>query len=289
MPQSHSIIYECSASLLAHVEHPAAQHLMRLHAPKIAASALPGQFVHIQVAKGARLRRPVSIMLTDVEQGTIDILFKIVGEGTRLLANKKERDSVQLCGPIGKPFNISNTQRHYLCLGGGVGIPPMIFAAERIQRASGRVMVFAGSEVSFPFALMASRFLLPGISAQAIMTIQSLETRGIPCRLASNNSILFGCYMGYVTDLAALWLTALPEEKRQQITILSCGPYAMLREVAKLGERFHLPTFVSLEEYMACGIGGCAGCVVETHEDDGVHHRRICVDGPVFDAKNLCW
>jgi dihydroorotate dehydrogenase electron transfer subunit len=260
-----------------------------MYAPDIAAHAQPGQFVHLQVAEGARLRRPISIMLSDPEQGTIDLLFKVVGEGTRLLAQKKAGDNLAVCGPIGVPFDISDNSRRYACIGGGVGIPPMIFAADRLQQAGGRPMVFAGSEVPFPFALTASRFLLPGIPASAMMTIQSLESRNIPCRLASGNPELFGTFSGYVADLAALWLEALPTEERDTVTILSCGPHPMLRSVAQLGARFGVQTFVSLEEHMACAIGGCAGCVVETHEADGNHYRRVCVDGPVFDASQLTW
>ncbi|MDQ6975152.1 MAG: dihydroorotate dehydrogenase electron transfer subunit [Mariprofundaceae bacterium] len=288
MHDDHNI-HEVSAKILINVAHPAMQHVMRLHAPAIAKTAQPGQFVHIQVAKGPYLRRPISLMLCDPIKGTIDILFKVVGEGTRLLAAKKAGEALQLCGPIGVAFSITDTSRRYLCIGGGVGIPPMIFAADRIVAAGARPIVFAGSEVPFPFALASSNFLLPGIPAQAMMTIQSLEARNIPCRLASNNSELFGCHAGYVADLAALWLAALPPQALQEVTILSCGPFPMLQAVAALGLRFDVPTFVSLEEYMACGIGACAGCVVETHEHDGTHYRRVCVDGPVFDATVLRW
>ncbi len=289
MPNNAPSIHEVSAKVLANVAHPAAQYVMRLHAPAIADTAQAGQFVHVQVAKGPRLRRPISLMLCNPDEGTIDLLFKVVGEGTRLLAAKKEGDSLQVCGPIGVPFSIGDRSRRYLCLGGGVGIPPMIFAAERIAATGGRAIVFAGSEVAFPFALSASTFLLPGISSQAMMTIQSLEARGIPCRLASHNPALFGCHAGYVADLAGLWLAALPEKEREQVTVLSCGPFPMLQSVAALGERFNVATYVSLEEYMACGIGGCAGCVVETHEEGGTYYRRVCVDGPVFNAAVLRW
>ncbi len=286
---TQATIFEQQAQVQINVAHPAEQYIMRLHAPDIASHAQPGQFVHLQVAEGARLRRPISIMLTDPEQGTIDLLFKVVGEGTRLLAQKKAGDTLAVCGPIGVPFDISDSSRRYACIGGGVGIPPMIFAADRLQQAGGQPIVFAGSEVAFPFALSPTRFLLPGIPAEAMMTIQSLESRAIPCRLASGNPELFGTYSGYVADLAGLWLQALPAEEREQVTLLSCGPHPMLRAVAQLGARFGVQTFVSLEEHMACAIGGCAGCVVETHEADGTHYRRICVDGPVFDAKQLNW
>lgn len=289
MTETHSNIYEIRAEVLINVQHPANQHVIRLHAEEIAATALPGQFVQVQVAEGPRLRRPISIMLTDPKRGTVDLLFKVVGEGTRLLAEKKAGDHLQLCGPIGKAFDITDLSRRYACIGGGVGTPPMIFAADRIQATGGNVVVFAGSEVEFPFALSTSTFMLPGISPQTMMTIQSLEARDIPCRLASNTPGVFGAFLGHVPALAEQWLQALPEKARARVTLLSCGPLPMLRAVAALGEKYNVPAFLSLEEHMACGIGGCAGCVVETHEADGTHYRRVCVDGPVFDSKVLRW
>ncbi len=284
------MIYEVRALIVAHIEHPGAQHVMRLHAPEIAHQAQPGQFIHIQVAAPGRLRRPVSLMLADPETGHIDILFKVVGEGTRLLAQKQQGEHLQLCGPIGTPFDLETLVKgRVACVGGGVGIPPMIFAADRLKAMGGDVLLFAGSEQPFPFALQPSTFMLPGISPQVHMTIRSLEERDIPCRLSSNNPELPGCYHGYVPTMLEDWLQAVPAPQRQNISLIACGPHPMLQAVAACGERHGLNTWVSLEEYMACGIGGCAGCVVKTNEHDGEHYRRVCVDGPVFDARSVCW
>lgn len=278
-------IFEEQAEVVTRVEHPAEQIVLRLKAPKAAASALPGQFVHIRVSGDRPLRRPISIMLADPARGTLDLLFKIVGEGTRELAERKAGEVLPMLGPVGRPFDLSDTAKRFVLIGGGVGIPPMIFAADRL---AGKVDVveFAGSEVAFPFALRPSQFLLPGIKGNTILTIASLEARGIPCRLASNAG-LYGCYEGYVPDLARDYLLALDESERARCMLLSCGPHPMLHAVARLGRELKLPTQLSLEEHMACGIGGCAGCVVRTVEADGEHYRRVCVDGPVFPAELL--
>ena len=147
-------------------------------------------------------------------------------------------------------------------------------------------IVFAGSEVEFPFALKPSATILPGINGNAILSIASLEERGIPSRLASNAG-LYGCYDGHVPNLAKDYLAALSEQERKRCVLLSCGPHPMLHAVAKVGRQFDLPTYLSLEEHMACGIGGCAGCVVKTLEDGEEKYRRVCVDGPVFPAEIL--
>ncbi len=263
---------------------------MRLHAPGVARHARPGQFVHILPEARWRLRRPISLMLADPDKGWVDILFKVVGEGTRSLAGHREGDELRLCGPVGRPFPLDALRgKRVACVGGGVGIPPMIFAADRLRAMGEKVVVFAGSEQPFPFALRASAFLLPGIPPQAMMSIRSLEERGIPCRLASNNPDLFGCYAGHVPALFEEWLRALPENERKDVVLLACGPHPMLAALAALAERDGLPAWVSVEEFMACGVGGCAGCVVRVRENGRECYRRVCVDGPVFDARQLVW
>jgi len=278
-------IFEEQAEVLANILHPGDQFIMRVKAARIAAAARPGQFVHLRVSNERAMRRPVSIMLTDPARGTIDLLIKAIGEGTRLLRERKVGDSMPMLGPIGQAFDLSDLSRRYILIGGGVGIPPMIFVADYLKGKADCV-VFAGSEVEFPFALKPTATLLPGINGNAILGIASLEERGIPSRLASNAG-LYGCYEGYVPDMADDYLEALSPEDRERCVILSCGPHPMLHAVARVGRKYAVPTYLSLEEHMACGIGGCAGCVVKTVETGVEKYRRVCVDGPVFNADLL--
>ncbi|MDQ6963464.1 MAG: FAD-binding oxidoreductase [Mariprofundales bacterium] len=281
----HNTIFEEQAEVLANVSHQGGQFVMRLRAPRIASSAQAGQFVHIRCAERLLLRRPLSLMHAECREGTIDLLVKAVGDGTRALRDQAVGAVLPTMGPIGRGFDLSDSSRHYICIGGGVGIPPMIFAALSLSDPE-RVLVLAGSEVPLPFALSPSTFLLPGITGNAILAITSLEERGIASRLASR-AALFGYFDGLVPQLAEQHLMALDRSARRQRVLLACGPLPMLRAVADLGRRYDLPTQLSLEEHMACGFGGCAGCVVETIESGRRHHRRVCVDGPVFDAAVL--
>jgi len=283
---SRNTIFEEQAKVLAHITHPGEQFIMRVHAPKTAATAKPGQFVHLRVSPERALRRPISIMLTNPEKGTVDLLYKAIGEGTQLLSERKTGDQIAMLGPIGVPFDLSDTSKRYVLIGGGVGIPPMIFAADQLASNNTDCIVFAGSEIEFPFALKPSTMLLPGVGGNAILSITSLEERGIACRLASNAG-LYGCYDGHVPHLARDYLAALSAEERARCVLLSCGPHPMLHAVARVGREFDLPTYLSLEEHMACAIGGCAGCVVKTIEDGEEKYRRVCVDGPVFAADIL--
>ena len=279
-------IFEEQANVLANTHHAADQCIMRLYAPNTARTAKAGQFVHIRVSQAKALRRPISIMLADPEKGTIDLLYKMIGEGTHQLGERQVGESLAMMGPIGRPFDLADRNKRYICIGGGVGIPPMIFAADHLISNGGSVIVFAGSEVEFPFALKPSTFLIPGMAGNTTLTITSLEERGIACRLASNAG-LYGCYAGHVPNLARDYLLALNEKERANCVLLSCGPHPMLHAVARLARALNIPAQLSLEEHMACAIGGCAGCVVKTVEDGQEKYRRVCVDGPVFDANCL--
>lgn len=125
--------------------------------------------------------------------------------------------------------------------------------------------------------------MIPGMPDGVIACMPLLEDWGVSSRLTSLQGYP-GCYEGYVTDLARHYIEALDKEQRQQIEIYSCGPHPMLEAVARLAKEYDLPCQVSLEEFMACAVGGCAGCVVKVETENGPVMKRVCVDGPVFDA-----
>jgi dihydroorotate dehydrogenase electron transfer subunit len=275
-------IAEQEAEILAQEAHPGEQFVLRLHAPRAAAAARPGQFVHLRCGPCLPLRRPLSIQRTDPDAGWIELLYKRVGAGTSALAEQPAGTRLPMLGPIGVPFRPDPRRPYVLLLGGGVGIPPMIFAAQWMRgRQSWKPLAFLGSEVPFPFAPRTSRLPVAGLDGpRAAMPL--LEEWGVPSRLASGSG-LPGCHPGHVTELAEGWLAARGRSDDAQI--LACGPHAMLKAVAALARRHRLPCQVSLEEYMACAVGGCAGCVVRVSTPGGPAMRRVCVDGPVFDAE----
>ena len=128
--------------------------------------------------------------------------------------------------------------------------------------------------------------MLKEIPADVIASMPLLDDWGIPSRLTSLNDYA-GCFNGYVTELANIWLEKLDGDQRQEVEIFSCGPTPMLKAVSELANKYDLPCQVSLEEYMACAVGGCAGCTVLIKTDSGNAMKRVCVDGPVFEAKSV--
>ena len=276
------------AEILEHTHHDGDQHILRVQAPNIAQRAQAGSFAHISCHPLRPMRRPISIMRVNKTQGHMDFLYKAFGEGTALLAEREVGEKINIMGPIGNPFVLHKERSRPLLIGGGVGMPPMVFLADvlRAEKKHYSPFVILGSEVPFPFTTQPSEFMLPGIPDDVIATMPLLEDWNIATRLTSTQGYP-GCFNGFVTDLARKWLDALSDEQRNEVEIFSCGPHPMRAAVAQLAKDYGVACQVSLEEFMACAVGGCAGCVVKVETPDGPAMKRVCVDGPVFDAHTV--
>jgi dihydroorotate dehydrogenase electron transfer subunit len=275
------------ARILTQQSWPSQQFVLRVHAPRAARKAQPGMFAHISCDPSVPMRRPLSIMRADAAEGWLEFLYKPKGHGLEMLGRRQPGESLSILAPIGHGFAVDPARPRLLALGGGVGIPPMIFLANRVRGDHAlQPLVLMGSEVPFPFELAESRLEVPGVGKPATQAVALLEEWGVPSRLASNAG-LAGAHRGYITDLARDVLQALTDDERAKSQVFACGPTPMLKAVAKLARDFDLPCQVALEEYMACGIGGCAGCTVLVQTPDGPAMKRVCVDGPVFDARQV--
>ena len=286
-PRGHrGTIFVEEAELLAQHEYPGRQFVVRLQAPRCAAAATPGSFAHLSCDAQLPMRRPLSIMRADARAGWIEILYKIVGPGLEALSQQPVGTTLSVLGPIGHGFAADPTRPRTLLIGGGVGIPPMIFLAEALRsrrEMDWSTLVLMGSEIPFPFSARPSTLLVPGMPDGTIAAMPLLEDWNVPSRLASLAGFA-GCYPGYVTELAAQWLGSLTPAALAQVAIYACGPTPLLQATAVVARRFGVPCQVSLEEFMACAVGGCAGCAVPVVTDQGLAMKRVCVDGPVFDA-----
>lgn len=286
MKDHRGSIFVEDAEVLGQEVHEAGQYILRLRAPRCARAATPGSFVHLTCGPELPMRRPLSIMRASPREGWLEILYKVVGQGLESLSKRKPGERLSCMGPIGRGFSPDPARPRCLLLGGGVGIPPMIFLAEALAaEAEGpwKPLVLMGSEVPFPFRPRPSTLLIPCMPEGVIAAMPLLEGWGVPSRLASRSGFA-GCFDGYVTDLARAWLDGLDDRARGEVTIFACGPTPMLAACAALARDFNLPCQVSLEEHMACAVGGCAGCTVLVQTPAGPAMKRVCVDGPVFDA-----
>ena len=282
------IIFEEKAEIVDQVKFEADQFVTIVKAEKSSQTAKPGQFAFVECGGDTLLRRPLSYLRSSKEDGTVEFMYKTIGHGLESLSQLKKGDEIKIMGPIGNGFAIPSGKKSAILIGGGVGIPPVLFMGEEIKKINGGIdlVAFFGSEIPFPFETCDSDLVMPGLDFSVNKTIDDMEKLGIRCRLSSQAGYE-GCHLGYVTELAKSFIETLSDGEKTETIIYACGPESMLKAVAKLAKDDQLDCVLSLEEYMACAIGGCAGCTVRVLEDGHERMKRVCVDGPVFDAEQL--
>ena len=238
--------------------------VLTLAAPAIAAEAKPGQFVHVRVPSldAARLRRPFSIYDADPVTGRLHILYKTVGLGTRHLAALPVGTELPVLGPIGRPFPLNPEGIPYL-IGGGYGVAPLWFLASRLPRKG---ILFVG-----------------GRTAADILETDRFEEAGWEVRIATQDGSRGT--MGLVTAPLDAALADKP-----QAELYACGPDGMLRAVGERAIAAGIKGWLSLDKHMVCGVGACLACVQKIRREDGAEVlARVCVDGPVFEAREIVW
>lgn len=262
---------ECEAQITGHREIVPDTFLMLLDAPSIAGCARPGQFVMIRAGSGLDplLRRPFSICGL-YKDGAIGVLYKVVGRGTAVLAEKRPGDRLHVLGPLGNGFSTGNASSPLLLVGGGMGVAPLFFLAQELSRAGDP-----------PFRLFTG--FSTGEQVLSAEDILQLDKGG---KVATDDGTMG--HEGPVTELLQAELEAAPGIKAGG-SVYACGPAAMLERVALLADTAGVSCQVSLEASMACGLGACLGCVVHAAPEEAVPFFRVCTEGPVFPAKAVDW
>jgi dihydroorotate dehydrogenase electron transfer subunit len=257
----------------------------------ILAKAVPGQFVNVYLNR-ASLLLPRPFGISDVTEGEsgpeLVIVYAVVGAGTRELSSYAPGTEVRILGPQGNGYDLGAPRRRTLLVGGGLGIPPLLFAAHRIRDRGAAPL--EGAHVT---ALLGYRDE-PWYSAE--MSACCDEVYGISESGAGSEKSGAGGMSGTVMDL----IERLVSEGRIDLSdtsVLSCGPVPMLKAVAEWAKTMGLPAQVSLEGRMGCGYGACVGCTIDIHESESAAgssrlrrvRRKICTDGPVFPADAVVW
>ena len=250
---------------------------MRVMAPDFKAQAQPGQFVMLRVRKGTVpfLRRPFGIF--DIGQlppenghaeppDYLELLYRVVGEGTALMAGLREGDPVEVLGPLGNGFNLHIPEGDVVLVAGGVGVAPLLTTA-RAFAASHNV-----------------ELLLGGKTHNDILAVEDFKAAHVPVRVSTEDGS--EGVRGLVTQLLAGRL----REGRPAL-VAACGPMPMLRAVRDMCREAQVPLQVSLESLMGCGVGACLGCMVKgaAHTEEHPQLLSVCKDGLVFDGDALAW
>ena len=222
-----------------------------------------GQFLHITCGDDQLLRRPISVAYAsfDEPEDLVTIIFEVRGEGTQWLSRRRVGDKLDVLGPLGNHFDVSQEGR-YLIVGGGIGVPPLIMYGECLTWPRVAVLGFRTKDKAFP--AITSRF----------------EENCEQTYICTDDGTLgrHGFVDGQVRDIL--------EKDKNFTAILACGPKPMLKSVAKAAAEFGVPCQVSMEERMGCGVGACLVCA--TSMKDGAM-KHVCKDGPVFNAEEVDW
>ena len=237
---------------------------LALGAAGVARESRPGQFVQIRVddAFEPLLRRPFSIHR--VKGGVLEVLYEAVGQASEILAKKKPGKYLEIIGPLGNGFSLDSNSHVSLLVAGGIGVAPLVFLAEKIARRNKKAIILLGAR-----------------DKKDILCQKDFQDLGFGVKISTDNGSRG--FKGRVTELLRQQLTTNCQS--QKPVIYACGPRPMLREVTRLSRKFKIPAWISLEEHMACGLGACLGCVVETKSG----YQRVCKEGPVFQAPEIIW
>jgi dihydroorotate dehydrogenase electron transfer subunit len=252
---------------------------IRLHCPAMAAAFRPGQFLMLRWpgTTDPLLGRPFALYDTVLDASgqpeAIDIGYLVVGKLTRLLSTLQPGDNLDAWGPLGNGFPELNGLEHVGLVAGGIGQTPFLAYTRQLLGSrgyGGRAPLQGAEKVSLYYGVR---------TAALVACVDDFEAAGASVHLASDDGSVG--FRGYVTQLM--------ERQPAPQHLLGCGPEPMLKALAALARKWGVPCHLSLESPMACGIGICFSCVTPVCTAAGVDYRRVCVEGPVFDAASLAW
>ena len=231
--------------------------LLEVELPEMSVTLKPGQFFNLQVTSNSfpLLRRPFSV--SDVSDTSLFFMYKLVGEGTKIMSEKVKGDKVNLLGPLGNSFIIDDKCEHAILIGGGIGIAPFPFLIKDMKEDQDYSVLFG------------------------VRNKQEVHNYGLKNISYSSDNGSIGI-KGNVIELLKAKLNEISDKK---IQIFACGPNPMLRALKDYVINFNIDCFVSMESAMACGFGICQGCPIE--HKDSENYQLICKDGPIFNIKDI--
>ncbi|HUN53986.1 MAG TPA: dihydroorotate dehydrogenase electron transfer subunit [Smithella sp.] len=248
--------------------------LMKIKVAPSFQNPLPGQFVMIRIAglNDPFLSRPISIYSFSRNENycVIELLYQVVGKGTRIMAGLIEDSQVEINGPLGNGFDTLSVKENIVMIAGGIGIAPLSMLTENLRRTHplSNMMIYNGFQ-----------------NASAVVGLDNMR------RLCRNISVCTDDgTMGEKGFVTQIFQKDIKQYVPENTSIYACGPGAMLKSLAKILNKSKFSAQVSLEERMACGVGACMGCAVAIRDKDcTLAFKRVCADGPVFNLRDIIW
>lgn len=255
------------AKIISNLKIAPEHYVMKVFSSSLSKIAQPGQFVNVKVndrGTDPLLRIPLGIH--SINKNGITLLYKVVGEATRILSSKKKNEIINILGPLGNGFDLSKAfspdDKEPILIAGGHGVAPLYAAVESFLKKRKKPIVFIGASTK-----------------KNIVCDKKFKKKGIRVEIATEDGTQGK--KGYVTCLLKKYI----RKNAKKIIIYACGPRPMLSAVSKEAKKKKIETQVSLDAYMACGVGACKGCAVYTKKG----YKLVCKDGPVFNAEDIVW
>lgn len=244
-------------------------YLMTLRVSGLAPQVDPGQFIHMSIPtlQANILRRPFSVYDKDEDMETIDILYQIVGSGTLDMSRWQPGYLTDIIAPIGQAWDVPKGTEHALLVGGGIGSAPLFLLYKQLLNDGIDVDVILGATTK-----------------DALICLERYASAGGGEPLCSTDDGSFG-FAGFATPLAEETVKKAAEKGNPYDFIATCGPEPLMRGISQIAGAGGIKCLVSMERRMACGIGACLSCVVDTKGG----RKRACIDGPIFDAESIVW
>lgn len=253
--------------VLEHLQLNPSYFKLTLASDYIPSHGLPGQFVNIRVANDSDplLRRPLSLHRVDPAKKMFELLYEVVGRGTELLTKVKVGEELSVLGPLGSGFKVE--KQIALLAAGGLGIAPLRFLAQVALKKTKAVYIFIGAKTH-----------------EQIMCEEEFRQLGCQVIIATEDGS--AGKKGLVSEILNDFLTnTIDRSDLDLAAVYACGPHPMLKAVAELAQQKNIDCQVSLEAWMACGLGACKGCAIDTKKG----YKMVCEDGPVFNAEDIKW
>jgi dihydroorotate dehydrogenase electron transfer subunit len=241
---------------------------MRISQADVAQTAMPGQFINVRVGNGGEplWRRPFSIHAAHPQQHWFEILYRVIGIGTKQLASLSAGKQINFVGPLGNSFNVEpSTTDTAIVVGGGLGIAPMVILSQHLVAKNITPVIFYGVR-----------------SEPELCSVPELQAYTSDIRFATEDGSVG--HKGYITDLVDSFIKTQADLSRMYM--FACGPNPMLDKVGQIAAYYRVPCQVSLETLMACGIGACLGCGMKSTLPD-TPYVYVCKEGPVFQAGEI--
>ena len=266
-----SKIIQKKAEIRSNVHIVGDYYKLSLHVPEIVRFVQPGQFVMLRISDDYRplLRRPFSIHSVGDRRlryrDRIEILYEVIGSGTKILSEKKSGEYLDVLGPLGNGFSILDS-RFSILVAGGIGVAPLFFLAQRLTKTN--VLVLIGVKTK-----------------KEILCKKEFENLDLNVKISTDDGS--AGLKGKVTELlrSILRINESTNQRINEQIIYACGPKPMLKEISIIAKQYNIPAQICLDEHMACGLGICLGCMVKTQKG----YQAVCKDGPVFDSSILRW